>query len=196
MRRTTVVVGLMGLCCTVAAPAGGASVLGTSEADYVQGTAGPDVIDTGAGNDRVWSYGGADEVRGGPGRDLLDLGRGDDFGHAGAGHDTVLGGPGDDVIGYGRGSNTLRGGRGADAIVSAGTDTVYGGPGPDDLSLEGRGLLWVSAGAGDDRIEIHQLDDDADTIRCGPGYDRVQYYTPGRDLSDHLVGCEEVNDES
>lgn len=184
------------LGAVVAGPAGSAWSDTTPGADHVEGTDGPDVIDTGAGNDRVWSYGGADEVRGGPGRDLLDLGGGDDFGHAGSGHDTVLGGPGDDVIGYGRGANLLRGGPGADALISAGADTLYGGPGPDHISIEGEGLVWASAGAGDDLVEIHRLDDDADTIRCGKGYDRVQYYTPGRDVRDRLVGCEEVADES
>lgn len=194
-RRRTAAIGVLLLAWAGTGPVVAAEVTGTDGPDVLEGTSGEDLVDALGGHDRVWAYRGADEVRGDAGRDRLDLGPGDDFGHGGPGDDTILGGPGDDVIGYGRGTNLYVGGTGADAIITAGSDTVYAGPGPDQVSLESPGLQWVSAGRGDDLVEIHALDDDVDVIRCGPGEDRVQYYIPAPDVPDRLVGCEHVADE-
>ena len=74
------------------------------------------------------------------------------------GNDTLLGGAGDDVIYGGAGNDIITGG--------AGADRLYGGPGSDT---------------------IYAVDDERDTVDCGPGNDRAVV-----DAVDKTVNCEVV----
>jgi RTX calcium-binding nonapeptide repeat (4 copies) len=79
----------------------------------------------------------------------------------------IHGRAGDDTIWGTDGNDCLYGGRGADVLYgNAGKDTFYGGPGPD---------------------EINSFDENADTVYCGSGIDRVV-----ADDEDRLHGCEHV----
>jgi Tol biopolymer transport system component len=99
------------------------TLLGTSRADEISGTAADDVIAT---------LGGADVVDGRGGDDLICAGSGADVVSAGAGDDSVSGGGGPDRLVGGSGDDTLRGGPGPDVLrAGAGYDTCFGGSGTD-----------------------------------------------------------------
>jgi hypothetical protein len=74
----------------------------------------------------------------------------------------VLGGEGADTLTTGPEDDAVDGGPGNDTIATGeGNDIVIGGNGVDD----------IDAGPGDDDIRVR--DGFADTVRCGPGNDRV-----------------------
>jgi Ca2+-binding RTX toxin-like protein len=85
-----------------------------------------------------------------------------------AGDDVLIGGSRGDLLDAGGGNDRVEAGGGADRI--------YAGPGRD-LILSGTG-----------RDEIHSRDSRRDTIKCGPGRDRVF-----ADHLDRLRGCEQIN---
>jgi Ca2+-binding RTX toxin-like protein len=112
--------------------------------DGVLDSAGPDLIQVGAGNDTVIaSRGGADTIEAGPGRDTVRAGDGDDVVEAGPDADIVSGGAGDDRL-YANGRIDM-----AAAIAAGNTDPATG--------LKGD---WLAGGAGED-IVIGAADDDA-----------------------------------
>ena len=114
-------------------------VVGTNEADSVQGQGGADTILGGGGADTLCGAGGADLVYGNAGNDAL-------FGNAGA--DQLYGGRGDDVLFGGRDNDLLSGDEGADVVVGdLGNDTVIGGGDSDALSGgEGNDLVFGNTG--------------------------------------------------
>lgn len=109
------------------------------------------------GDDDITGSGGRDCLEGGPGRDNLS-GRG--------AADVLVGGPG---------SDRLAGGSGADRITDAPAAYAFG--------LLASGSNHVSGGPGKDVIDVANAR--RDTVRCGPGRDRVTV-----DKVDRLFGCE------
>ncbi len=147
--------------------------IGADETVERNGTsAGTDVVDAGAGNDRVWSYGGADTLEGGIGFDIVEVIRSvpTDLGFTvdGAGRLTgseglvatgferffITSGDGDDTILSGQGDDRLRGGAGADTIAgNAGNDRIDGDDAREQsIAGAGAGADVVDAGAGDDSV--------------------------------------------
>lgn len=110
----------------------------------ILGTAGADRLVGGKLPDRVLGGQGRDTIFGLQGRDTLLGGIGRDRLFGGAGADRLYGGKGDDLMYGGPGSDLLVGGPGRDALVS--------GPGADTLDA---------------------VDGEEDSVRCGPGRDRV-----------------------
>jgi len=108
---------------------------------------------------------------------------------------TVLGGTGTDKITTAGGADALAGddgddelqaGGGADQVNAGdGDDTVGGGAGNDVIEA-GLGVDAVDGGDGDDELRVR--DGVADTVRCGPGRDRVDADT----LDDVGADCEDV----
>lgn len=127
--------------------------------------------------------GGNDTIIGEPGVLVNDGvfaegGRGNDVLSAPPGTGGILdGGPGNDAIAGGRLSDLLDGG--------AGNDRVAGGGGPDDI-VGGPGKDRLFGGAGRDSIKSR--DSKRDTVRCGPGRDRVT-----ADRRDRVRGCERIS---
>jgi Tol biopolymer transport system component len=119
---------------------------GTNERDVVRALGGNDFVDGNPGDRKIEYYRRLDD-------DVLDGGTGADVLWGRRGYDVLLGGPGND---------RLRGG--------GGTDRLAGGPG-DDLLDGGRADDRLDGGAGDDGFSAR--DGFRDTIRCGPGRDRV-----------------------
>lgn len=117
---------------------------------------GSDVLDGGAGNDRLHGDHGEDRLEGGAGNDTLE-----GFTHS----DALLGGPGDDVlwgdtsavqsirlVGFLPGADTLDGGAGNDFLNGgAGGDILLGGAG-DDVLDGWLGADAMTGGAGGDRF--------------------------------------------
>ena len=88
--------------------AGGHMLMGTEDADFIDGE---------GGDDSIKGIGGNDDLTGGDGDDTLYGGDGDDKLDGGMGDDTLDGGPGDDELIGGSGDNTLDGGDGEDIAV-------------------------------------------------------------------------------
>ncbi|HEY7875383.1 MAG TPA: hypothetical protein VIG64_09700 [Actinomycetota bacterium] len=174
-----------------------ATVVGTPDADELQGTEQRDVIVGMGGEDQIVARGGNDLVCSGRGADFVEAGTGADRVDAGKDSDTVHGGRGDDSIATGRGAvEALFGGAGDDRLSGGAGDFdgLIGGPG-DDVLDGGGGLdtaeFWDSTGGivadlrsdsasgfGDDAvIDIEGI--------VGSNYDDV---LDGDDESNRLVG--------
>lgn len=175
-----------------------ATIVGTSGADQITGTPGPDVIvakggsdtiNSLAGDDVICSNGGDDTVDSGPGRDRVYGGDGDDeintgggndwaFGLGGAdeisggsGADRLSGNAGIDLIDGGSNADWLRGGRDADRMLGqSGSDYLQGAWG-NDVLLGGPGNDNLRGGNDDD-----MLDGGSKKDRCkgGNGSDQMK----------------------
>ncbi len=186
---------------------GTASQTGTGSDDIIRGNGNGgngDVIDAGAGSDRVLGIGSDDAINGGDGDDYLYGGDGNDIIIGGAGRDIVAGGEGDDllhgqdgddfVLGEG-GNDVLNGGAGNDSLAGGtGDDILYGEAGNDRLigdagndSIYGdAGNDTISGGAGDDYIEGG---DDDDSISGGAGVNEIY----GGAGNDQILGGSDVD---
>jgi Calcineurin-like phosphoesterase/RTX calcium-binding nonapeptide repeat (4 copies) len=116
-------------CCSVAAPAEGATLRGDSGRDALRGTPRADRLLGLGGHDRLLGARGNDRLTGGPGRDRL---------WGGSGRDTLLGETGRDRLIGGAGRDLARGGRGNDTIrlADGGRDRVSCGRGRDRAVLD------------------------------------------------------------
>ncbi len=95
--------------------------------DFIVGSSDADRLNGDNGNDRLLGGGNSDTLFGGVGNDLLNGGTGNDFLFGGKGSDTLQGGRGDDA---------LYGGNGSDVLVGdGGKDTLTGGLGADTFVL-------------------------------------------------------------
>jgi glucose/arabinose dehydrogenase len=86
-----------------------------------------DVIDGGAGRDRLYGGAGNDTVTGGSGNDRIEGGGQNDSLNGGGGADTILGGAGNDTMAGGAGADSLNGNAGRDTFVfgtSSQSDTI------------------------------------------------------------------------
>jgi Ca2+-binding RTX toxin-like protein len=118
------------------------------------------VIDGGAGNDKVASYGLDAYVKGGAGDDVL----------AADGLSSLLGQSGGDDLQGAAGTQYLFGGSGADAIRGGGGgDWAYGDKGDDDVA-GGAGYDRVFGGSGRDFVRGNN---DNDVLYGGSGIDQL-----------------------
>jgi hypothetical protein len=108
-----------------------------------------EVINGGAGTDRIYGGGGDDVLRGAAGADHLEGGQGDDVAFGGSGADEIAGNQGNDDLDGGRGADSLDGG--------SGDDTLSGGRG-DDLLAGGSGADAYVFDAGDGTDTITDAD--------------------------------------
>ena len=136
-------------------------ILGTDEAETIDGRGGSDVVDGSGGNDSIkggdayffdgWA-GNRDVLMGGSGDDTVDGGTGHDLLFGGSGNDSLIGGEGNDLVQGGTGDDHIEGGAGNDFLVGdSGNDTIDGGAGNDHLS-GGAGNDALTGGAGDDYL--------------------------------------------
>jgi|GEM_PF-2107120 len=149
-----------------------------------------DFVDGGAGNDRIFTFGGIDTIFSGAGDDVIHSGAGGDFVDAGSGDDFVYAGTGDgDVIFGGDGVDTIYGSHDGD-------DLIYGGDGDDvifaqggaDLVFGGGGNDMIDGGIGED--ELHG--EDGDDVIVGGGWSDLIF---GGDGDDHITGSDDGADE-
>jgi Ca2+-binding RTX toxin-like protein len=129
---------------------------GSSFGDMIQGGAGNDriqlsngrqmgemwishsVAQGGSGDDTITGGLGGDAASGGVGNDVLAGGGGDDRLTGDAGNDTLLGGAGQDTVEGGDWADSLSGEAGNDVLIGGvGRDTLLGGDGNDVLRGEG-----------------------------------------------------------
>ncbi|MFB2833948.1 calcium-binding protein [Floridanema evergladense] len=140
--------------------AGDDTVIGSVQADIVNGNQGNDRLLLGKGDDTIFGGAGNDTIAGEQGKDFFsgDLGNDilygggitnqfpDDLGdtiYGGEGNDTIFGQAGNDFLNGnqdndylvgGTGNDIIRGGKGADVLIgSQGADTLFGDVGQDAL---------------------------------------------------------------
>jgi hypothetical protein len=119
---------------------------------------------------------------GGDGRDVFHVRSGFLWAMGAGGDDEFHGSPyadvfiGDTYGGSASGRDVLYGNGGNDALIGdGGADQIRGGSGRDD----------IDAGAGSDRVAA--ADDEADTVKCGDGYDEA---TLDGGRLDSSLGCD------
>jgi Ca2+-binding RTX toxin-like protein len=137
-------------------------LLGTDSADYLEGTAGSDVMharDNPSGTvDYSYGRGGDDTMCGGGGYDVMD-GMG--------GHDSMTGSGWDDTMAGGPGNDTIKGG--------PSNDDLFGEDGNDQL-WDGFGADWLSGGDGSDTLYLCQNDGVAEAM-ISDNIERIYYVT-------------------
>ncbi|WP_299491476.1 hypothetical protein [Acaryochloris sp. IP29b_bin.137] len=155
-------------------------LLGTRQADRINGFDGNDRIWARAGDDLAWGGKGDDILRGGRGNDMLYGGWGKDWLHGGWGKDRLHGGADDDRIKGGWGNDIIRGG--------IGNDTVWGGRGSDifvlaadegadtikDFSLEDRFVLTGGLSFGSLTLDSHNILFNDELLATLSGFDTSQ----------------------
>ena len=129
-------------------PQGGSVTTVNGISNWVEGTAGGDVITGGdrydvlkgnAGDDTITAGAAGAEIYGGAGNDTLNGGAGNDYMEGGAGVDSLNGDAGNDTLYGGTGNDTINGGAGNNRIcytLGDGNDTVANGGGVDTLVFE------------------------------------------------------------
>lgn len=133
-------------------------ILGTAQADTLQGTSGSDVMFGFGGDDLLEGNDGDDFIWGGQGNDTLRGGNGNDSLWGGSGNDKMYGGNGDDRLWGGSGNDEIYGGSGSDRIVGgSGNNKLYGEAG-DDTFIGGAGNDLIDGGEGKDAIDYRRLD--------------------------------------
>ena len=108
-----------------------ATIAGTKDSDFINGTDGSDVIVGRGSIDWIDGKDGNDRICGGPGADVLYGGKGDDrlFGEGGG--DELYGADGDDLLRGDGGNDKLYGGDGKDRLLGgSGPDLCNGEDGP------------------------------------------------------------------
>ena len=144
----------------------GRTLLGTVEADLMQGGREDDDLTGYHGDDTLEGAAGNDFMRGGEGDDVLRGGTGDDTLNGNGGNDYLDGGAGDDRIDAGEGNNTLVGGEGADLLLATLGDDVLNGNTDDGSSDDEIDRLVASLG--DDTLMLGE----GDIGEGGAGADR------------------------
>ena len=113
-----------------------------------------DVIDGGAGDDRIFTMSGDDQASGGDGNDRIWGAAGKDALFGDAGDDELNGGSGDDALSGGDGNDKLIAGSGNDVLADgAGNDQVIGGA-HNDIFIAGEGDDVYNGGSGVDVIDF------------------------------------------
>jgi Ca2+-binding RTX toxin-like protein len=158
MRRTILMVATMALTLLVASGVALAvTKIGTNGLDLLRGTNGADTLIGKGDNDILLALAGDDTLLGGPGKDFL---LGGSIQEASGGNKTLEGGDGNDALFGGLGSDTMVDGHGNDYMIGG----EFEPPAAKDT---------LSAGAGNDVIDVFNKPAGKDVVACGSGFDRV-----------------------
>lgn len=156
------------------------------------GSAGPDRIYAGEGDDTVRGNDGDDVLEGDGGNDSIIGGEGDDIITDTFGEDSLKGGPGNDAIQGGPLFDLIIGGFGNDFIVQ-GSDLseTFAGPG-DDFIHGGASATIIFGGDGNDWIEGGAQ---ADLLQGGEGAPFQDDPEGGHDILNGLGGADDYDSE-
>ena len=157
MRRVALVLTAMALALLLASGVAlAANKVGTNGPDTLRGTNKADNLLGRGANDILLALAGDDNLLGGPGKDIV---YGGDENRLSGGNKNMVGGRGNDVLLGGRGSDNILGEEGNDLVAD----------GPDgDLATD-----KLSAGEGNDVVEVFTDPPSKDLVSCGSGFDRV-----------------------
>ncbi len=169
-----------------------------SNAAVIAGTAGPDFICAGNGDneingrasdDLIFGRGGNDRILGGDGSDVLHGGGGDDFMAGGPQADIINGNAGNDLLKGGAGSDELNGGDGDDSVNGGKNGDVLSGGNDNDTVAGGGGGDNVKGGSGNDTVIGNK---GRDTVSGGAG-DDLLFGGSGNDFLTGDAGIDDVN---
>jgi hypothetical protein len=163
-----------------------ATIIGTPQDDWMNGTPGDDIIVGLDGDDEIAGKEGNDIICGGEGEDEVEGDDGDDTLYGGEDDDDLKGDDGDDTLYGGAGNDRLNGDYVAE-ITDGGNDTLYGGAGEDNLKGAGgdddlfgdEGNDYLFGNEGNDFLRGGADDDDLfgndgdDELFAGGGSDRL-----------------------
>jgi Ca2+-binding RTX toxin-like protein len=157
MRRVALALVAMTLALLLASGVAWAvNKIGTDGSDTLRGTNKADNLLGKGGNDKLFGLAGRDNLLGGSGKDMV-------FG----GNERRLSGGDKNLVG-GSGNDEILGGLGVDNILGEeGNDLVADGP-DGDLATD-----TLSAGDGNDVVEVFTDPASKDLVSCGDGFDRV-----------------------
>ncbi|MFB2833408.1 calcium-binding protein [Floridanema evergladense] len=180
---------LAGLPIGLVALEGNDFVIGSTDAEIVNGNQGDDTIQGGGGNDLVLGGKGRDRVFGGIGNDQVNGNLGEDLVFGGAGDDVVRGGKdadlvsgedGNDVVVGDLGTDVLVGGQGAD-LFALRTDIVLTDPNNLDIILDfdnSSDIIGVTGGFTEANFTLRPLDISLSLITTIPGIANIPEITP------------------
>lgn len=132
-----------------------------------------DVVNAGAGKDRLVGNGGDDKLNGQAGKDTILGGAGSDELTGGADRDKLLGDEGADTLNGGSGADRLLGGSGRDVLAGGnGRDRLLGGDGNDRLE-GGHGGDRLTGGDGNDVFVFSARDGRNKITDFGTGRDKL-----------------------
>jgi Ca2+-binding RTX toxin-like protein len=158
MRRTIVLLATMALTLLVASGVALALTrIGSDGPNTLRGTKGDDNLLGQGGNDILLSLAGDDTLLGGPGKDVVN---GGNLAEPFAGNKNLVGGEGNDAVQGGLGSDNVLGGEGNDFMQ----DGEFEPPAVKDI---------LSAGDGNDVLNVGNKPAGKDVVACGSGLDRV-----------------------
>lgn len=150
-------------------------VLGSSDANLINGNAGNDTLNGKGGDDGLYGGTGLDYLIGDTGDDTLSGGADDDWLTAGEGDDDLRGGAGNDNLDGGAGNDSITGGSGVDNFVfndGCGTDRIIDFmDGTDVLRLNNS--LWSGALSRAQVVASFASVLDADVVFDFGGGDRI-----------------------
>ncbi|NET45751.1 DUF4347 domain-containing protein [Okeania sp. SIO2B3] len=156
-------------------------IIGTAEADFLNGT---------TGQDSIFGLDGNDVINGLDDDDVLFGNRDLDTINGDAGNDTIFGGRDEDLVFGNIGEDFLRGDRGSDSVFAQeGNDTIFGGR-DNDFVDGGFGNDSISGDLGSDTliggqgIDTLSGGNDADIfeLAVGEGLDIIIDFVPGQDI--------------
>ncbi|PIE40354.1 MAG: hypothetical protein CSA51_01330, partial [Gammaproteobacteria bacterium] len=150
----------------------------------IVGTIGPDILQGGRGDDRIYGSLGADYLSGSYGADELYGGLDADLLHGNEGDDSLFGGDGSDKL-YGEaGNDVLQGGNGNDLLEGGyGNDHLIGGEGNDQLYSRVEQPTQVTPfGVLDEGVNVLEGGDGDDVLMAGSVEDTLYGGTGADDL--------------
>jgi Ca2+-binding RTX toxin-like protein len=180
---------LAGLPIGLVALDGNDVVIGSTDAEIINGNQGDDTIQGGGGDDLVLGGKGRDRISGGFGNDQVNGNLGEDLVFGGAGNDTVRGGKdadlvsgedGNDVVIGDLGTDVLVGGNGAD-LFALRTDIVLADNNNLDIILDFdrvNDVIGVTGGFTEANFTLRPLDVPLSIITTIPGVANIPGVTP------------------
>jgi RTX calcium-binding nonapeptide repeat (4 copies) len=160
MRRAVLLLAAMALALLLASGVAWAvTKVGGPGHDTLTGTNGADNLLGKGGDDTIFGLRGSDNLLGGGGDDIV-IGGKPPATPLGGGSKNVYGGSGNDFVGGGNGPDNVVGGDGIDYVADG--DVVK------DTSID-----IVSAGGGNDGVQVVNATPTRDIVSCGSGFDRV-----------------------
>ena len=152
--------------------------------DLIFSTGGHANITLGNGDDIVFAYNGHNFIQAGDGHDIITVGGEDNVVHGGNGGDVIYGGNGGDQLLGGSGDDVIHAGAGKELLVGgAGDDVLYAGKG-DDMMIGGSGnnmFVFGSGGGKNVIVDFH----DGDSILIAKNINGLHIDSP-QDLLAHV----------
>jgi Ca2+-binding RTX toxin-like protein len=153
--------------------------------NLVYSTGGHAEVNLGDGYDVVFAYDGHNLIDGGSGTDIITVGGHDNTVQAGSGNDVIYGGQGGDFLLGGSGNDDIHAGSGTEFMSGDGGNNVFYAGSGDDTIVGGSGdntFVFGSGGGKNVIVDFH----DGDSIQIAHNINGLNISTP-QDLLSHVT---------